>query len=193
MKLKYQWPLVWCLLLLIPLRDTFGLSATDNSLWQHLLWPLVHANILHWFLNTICFMALWRIITLPRLLWGYAASLLIGYLWQCHYFLPLINPILPSIQGRGWGWVFFNPQSSMFNVQSSILNVCGLSSIIFFFLGIIFVRTRKSYRIRLALLIIISCFIPNIAASVHILALLFGIAYGRCARCISSRVSRLTF
>lgn len=153
MKLKYQWPLAWCLLFMIPIRNTLALSATDNTLWQHLLWPLVHANILHWALNTLGFMALWRVVTLPRLLWGYAASVAIGYLW-CWY--------------------------SSFPILHSSLGLAGLSSIIFFLLGIVFTRARNRYRVRLTILIAVSCFIPNIAASVHILALLCGIICYRC-------------
>lgn len=166
MKLKYQWPLAWCLLFMIPIRNTLALSATDNTLWQHLLWPLVHANILHWALNTLGFMALWRVVTLPHLLWGYAASVAIGYLWcWCSASTGFASCMIPDFQ---------------FSIFNSQLKLCGISCIVFFLLGIIFVRSRKRFRLRLAILITVSCFIPNIAASVHILALLCGIICYRC-------------
>ena len=160
MKLKYQWPLVWLLIFLLPIRDTLALSAIDNTLVQHLFWPLVHANILHWLLNTVTFMALWRIVTPARLFWGYLSSILIGYLY-----------------------VTLNYQLSTVN------SLCGISGIIFFLVGIIFFRIRRPYRIRLSLLVIISCFIPGIAALVHILSLLMGILYSKLAFSFRSRSS----
>jgi len=165
MKLKYQWPFVWSLVFLLPFCDSLALPTVNGTLWQHLLWPLVHANILHWLINTICFMGMWRLISHSRLLWGYIASVAIGYIWSSDVY------------------------SSLFPLNH-LLKLCGLSCIIFFLIGIIFVRARKWYRIRLTILIIISCFIPNIAAAVHIIALLFGILYSYCARSIGSRGSR---
>lgn len=155
MKLKYQWPLVWSLLFLTYFREALALPAVNGTLWQHLLWPLVHANILHWFLNTIGFMALWRLVTVTRLIWGYAASIAIGYLWTA---------------------------SSAVCGSDTDVRLCGLSCIIFFLIGIIFARLRNRYRIRLAILIAVSCFIPGIAAIVHIASLLAGILFACLSR-----------
>lgn len=160
MKLKYQWPLVWCLLLLVPLRDVLSLSATDNSLQPHLLWPLVHANIIHWLLNTIGFMVLWRCVTAPRLFWGYVSSVVIGYFWV----------MLQEFFGEDTG-----------------IRLCGLSGIILFLIGCIFLNMKKAGRIRFAVLVAVSCFIPGIAASVHILSALIGIVYSYCIRRLSCK------
>lgn len=162
MKLKYQWPIVWSLLLLVPLRDTVALSATDNTLLQHMLWPLVHANILHWLINTICFMGMWRLVTTSRIVCGYVASVAIGYLWVYCVSLALLP------------------------LSDCQLKLCGMSCIIFFLIGSILLRASKWYRIRLTVLVVISCFIPGIAASVHILALFAGFLYSYLARIIGT-------
>ena len=175
-KLKYQWPLVWLLIFLIPFKDTLALSQADNTVWQHLLWPLVHANILHWFLNTIAFMALWRIVTPTRLICGYLLSVAIGYLYTAVLPAASAAVLQPALHGLPVA-----ANSSLFTLHSS-LALCGISGIIFFLLGIIYLRISRLHRLQLTLAIIASCFIPGIAASVHIISLIAGILYTRIER-----------
>ena len=162
MKLKYQWPFVWLLVLLLPFRDSFALTVNDGTLMRHMLWPLVHANALHWLINTLCFMALWRTVTPFRLVTGYAASVAIGYIWPWCVSVAILYG-LPGNED---------------------IRLCGFSGVCFYLLGTVFMRMPRPYRVRLSVLIVISCFIPGIAASVHILTLSCGILYSYLKRFI---------
>lgn len=162
MKLRYQWTPVLLLIFLIPLRGILALPPDGGTWVQHLLYPLAHANFLHWFCNCAAWFALWSFVTPRRLGASYLSAILIGFV------LAHAPNALASV------WLPFGEACLAAPSASPTL---GFSVIIFWFLGFILPALSTYRRMRLLLLVLISLFIPGMAASFHIAAMLMGLSY----------------
>lgn len=155
--LRFQWLALPAMMLAVfPWRAELALPPEDATLVQHLLFPLVHASLLHWAVNMLSWMFLWRLVTLPRLCTAYAASVIIGYVYSVPRGFPAWIPSLcPS------------------------LPLCGFSVVVFFFLGLVYFRLPRRSRLSMLALVAVSFFVPHVAASAHLMALVLGMAYAR--------------
>lgn len=174
MKLRYQWTPVLLLIFLIPLRGILALPPDGGTWVQHLLYPLAHANFLHWFCNCAAWFALWSFVTPRRLAASYLSAILIGFApWSVFREACLAAiPSVPSSHLLGW-----LPFSEACLAAPSASPTLGFSVIIFWFLGFILPALSTYRRMRLLLLVLISLFIPGMAASFHIAAMLMGLSY----------------
>lgn len=131
--------ILYCIMtIFIVCHDEMALTR-GGDVMQHLVYPLSHANLLHWGLNGMSLLFLTRYLRWTRTLWAYAFSVLCGYIYV---------PGLPLL---------------------------GFSTIIYYYLGMLFVHYGRWNRFHL---LVVSCsglFIPGIAATTHIIMLAFGI------------------
>lgn len=119
-------------------RDELALSA-DSGFMQHILYPLAHANLLHYAVNGFSLLFLSVYMTWQRTAWAYAFSILCGYLY------------IPS------------------------LPLLGCSTVIYYYLGMLFVHYNSWNRFHLLSVSFAALFIPGIAAMTHIIMMAFGI------------------
>ena len=145
------------MLFLIPFAPTFAVSASA-PLYTHFIYMFAHANILHWLFNAWGLLIMHKLFTPSRCITAYLIAIAISFL-PSSPFTPL-NPHPPSTGGLGGS--------------------LGFSVILFFFIGylIFFFRKRnKTAFLQVILFIIIGFFIPNMAATYHLLAFLSGAIY----------------
>ena len=124
---------------LILFRCDLALPPEGGTFWQHLLYPLSHANLLHWALNGFSLLTLATRLTWGRTAWAYIFSVIAGYIY---------TPDLPLL---------------------------GMSTIVYFYLGMLFIHLSSWRRWRIAIIVCAGLFIPGIAAVTHIMMLCFGI------------------
>ena len=160
------------MLFLIPFAPVFAVSASA-PLYTHFIYMFAHANILHWLFNAWGLLIMHKLFTLPRCITAYLIAIAIS-------FLPS-----PSLLGRV-GERLSHLSSFIFHLSSSSpllggpRGALGFSVILFFFIGylIFFFRKRnKTAFLQVILFIIIGFFIPNMAATYHLLAFLSGAIY----------------
>jgi membrane associated rhomboid family serine protease len=145
---------------LIPFASVFAVSASA-PLYTHFTYMFAHANILHWLINA------WGIIIIHKL---YSPSRCIAA-----YLIAVTISFIPLLGGTRGTFSIFNFQ---FSIRAT--PALGFSVILFFFVGyliFLFRKQNKTAFLQVILFIIIGFFIPNMAATHHLLAFLSGAIY----------------
>lgn len=151
-----------CILMafLIPFAPVLALRPVCGgiSVTSHFLYMFAHASLLHWLVNTWSFLVLHNVLRWYRLLVAYLLAVAIS-------FVPATVP------------------------AGSPAGVIGASVITTFFFGFIapyYWHRNKSIPLMMAALIVIGCFLPNIAAAFHAVPFIVGIAYWYIERTLRS-------
>ena len=110
-----------------------------------------------------------------------------GCPWYNHFTYMLTHSSVLHYALNGLAWIFFFRITSPFKIISAILfgaigsyilpiddNTVGWSAVIFYLYGIVFSLMRRSVRIKMIILILISFFIPGIASLLHMYMLICG-------------------
>ncbi|MBR5689820.1 MAG: hypothetical protein IKX17_05190 [Prevotella sp.] len=142
------------MLALIPFADYCAVSST-SPIYTHFIYMFAHANVFHWLLNAAALVILHKILSLPRVATAYITAVAISFL---------------------------NCQLSIINYQLSIRPqaVLGFSVILYFLVGTIIRNAWKHDKTifwQTILFLTIGFFLPNIAATYHLLPFLAGFIY----------------
>lgn len=119
--------------------------------YTHYIYMFAHANILHWAFNTWAMLVLHRLFTPLRMLTAYSSAVIISFLATDG--IPFISATMP---------------------------VLGFSVVLCFFIGYILLPCRRHNRTayyQSLLFLLIGFFIPNMAASYHLMAVIVGLLY----------------
>lgn len=94
MSVKAQWSVVPLTLCMLPFSRCMALSGEGAGVLQHWAYMCASANVLHWALNALAWMFLWRWVTWVRLAVAYSSAVALGY-------------VLPSQMVCGWSVMIF--------------------------------------------------------------------------------------
>lgn len=147
--LRYQWGAFIMMLPIIPFTQYLAFDPSAGFNYTLLTYPFAHANILHWLLNYITWMYLWRFVSIWRLFVSYISAVMAAVIY--YFFCQLL--------------------------QLDTLPICGFSSIICFYIGLLVPVNGFRFFLRLLPLLIFQFILPGFAASIHMICLIFGIAY----------------
>lgn len=151
--------LIFLLILLpaIPLAPFFAVSPTTPS-YTHFIYMFAHANIFHWLFNAWGILIFHRIYNTTRCIAAYLTAVITSY---------ILTP--PS--------TFLPPPSSLHLQPSPVIGLSVITCFFVGFLGQYFYQRNTTALYQAAIFITIGFFIPNMAATYHLVAFLAGMAW----------------